>query len=201
MPEIAPPIARSPISLPRNVAPVAGPTLTDLSLLAKVAVRAPATGAVRDALGVGFGRAARPAAGPLAGALVVGSGPGQWLVIGAQGATRCLRAAVDGILAATDEFATRVDVGHGWAMLRVTGATAPALLAKVCAIDLADRVTPDGAAFRSSVARVVTDVVRDDVDGARSYLVGCARSSGQYLADSLLDAGREFGLVTSAHRT
>jgi hypothetical protein len=51
----------------------------------------------------------------------------------------------------------------------------------------------DGAAFRSSVASLVTDVVRDDTGPIRSYLLHCERSSGQYLADSLLDAGA-FGI-------
>ncbi len=67
-------------------------------------------------------------------------------------------------------------------------------LNKLCAIDLSDRVTPDGTAFRSSVAKLATDVVRDDFDGTRSYLLHCERSSGQYLFDVLLDAGREFGI-------
>jgi len=49
-------------------------------------------------------------------------------------------------------------------------------------------------AFRSSVAKVVTDVVRDDFDGTRSYLLHCERSSGQYPFDVLVDAGVEFGL-------
>jgi hypothetical protein len=40
--------------------------------------------------------------------------------------------------------------------------------------------------------RVVTDVVRDDRDGAASYLLHFERSSGQFLFDALLDAGREF---------
>nr|MBA3490470.1 hypothetical protein [Rubrobacteraceae bacterium]MDQ3437616.1 hypothetical protein [Actinomycetota bacterium] len=63
-----------------------------------------------------------------------------------------------------------------------------------CAIDLADDVTPDGAAFRSSVAKLVTDVVRDDIGGERSYMLHCERSSGQYLFDALIDAGDEFGI-------
>jgi len=37
-------------------------------------------------------------------------------------------------------------------------------------------------------------VVRDDVDGVRSYLLHCERSSGQYFFDALLDAGQEFGI-------
>ena len=51
-----------------------------------------------------------------------------------------------------------------------------------------------GAAFRSSVAKLVTDVVRDDEGGVRSYLLHCERFSGQYLFDALLDAGNEFGI-------
>lgn len=41
---------------------------------------------------------------------------------------------------------------------------------------------------------VVTDVVRDDSEGRRSYLLHFERSYGQYLFDALLDAGREFGI-------
>ncbi len=67
-------------------------------------------------------------------------------------------------------------------------------MAKICAVDLRDAVTPNGAAFRTQVAHVVTDIVRDDLDGALSYLLQCDRSSGQFLFDALLDAGREFGI-------
>ena len=62
-------------------------------------------------------------------------------------------------------------------------------------------MTPDGAAFRSSVAKVVTDVVRDDEDGSPSYLLHCERSYGQYLFDALLDAGDEFGVEISGFTT
>jgi sarcosine oxidase gamma subunit len=64
----------------------------------------------------------------------------------------------------------------------------------VCGIDFADDVTPDGAALRTSVAKLVTDIVRHDVDGAPSYLLHCERSSGQYLFDALRDAGAEFDI-------
>ena len=74
----------------------------------------------------------------------------------------------------------------------MTGANAPRLLEKVCAIDLDDRSTPDGSAFRSSVAKLVTDVVREDDVGVRSYWLHCEWSSGQFLFDALLDAGNEF---------
>jgi heterotetrameric sarcosine oxidase gamma subunit len=162
--------------------------ITDCTPLAKVLVLAPADGGLARALGVPFGRAARDAHGTL----VVGSGPGEWLLLAAPGTSAAVARRVEAV---EDEGLVSVfDATHGRALVRITGAGAPDLLTKVCAIDLADEVTPNGAAFRSSVAKLVTDVVRDDRGGARSYLLHCERSSGQYLFDALIDAGNEFGL-------
>jgi heterotetrameric sarcosine oxidase gamma subunit len=148
-------------------------TLTDVTPLAKVMVRAPHDGGVARVLGVPFGRAVRDGDG----ALVTGSGPGEWLVLGPPGQGPALMQRLTGLAgpdgsvapdgragpAAGQELVTVLDLTHARALLRLTGPAAARVLAKVCAIDLADDVTPDGTAFRSSVARVVTDVVRDDV--------------------------------------
>ena len=64
----------------------------------------------------------------------------------------------------------------------------------MCAIDLADDMAPNGAALRTSVAKLVTDLVRDDADGEPGYLLHCERSSGQYLVDVLLASGAELGV-------
>jgi sarcosine oxidase subunit gamma len=139
-------------------------------------------------LGTPFGRATRSTALP---ALVIGSGPGEWLVLGPPDAAAELRAALIAMVAGVDEFASVVDLTHGRALVRLRGAACSALLAKVCAVDLADAVIPDGAAFRSSVARVVTDVVRDDLpDGTRSYLLHCERATH---AERLTSAAGETG--------
>jgi sarcosine oxidase subunit gamma len=174
-------------------------TLSDESPLAKVAVRAPFDGAARAALGVGFGRAARADLGT-GEVLVVGSGPGEWLVLGAPNTAGALRASIEQRLAGTGEFTTVLDLTHGRALLRLQGAAAAGVLAGVCAIDFGDAVTPDGAALRTSLAGVVTDVVRDDRAGVPSYLLHVERSSGQYLADTLLDAGAPSGLEVTGFR-
>jgi heterotetrameric sarcosine oxidase gamma subunit len=194
------PIARSPIAQPDPVTLVAGwqvyagrstaaLRLADHTPLSKVLVRAAPGGAVASHLGVPFGRASRDRDGTL----VVGCDPDGWLLVGPPGAEAAmasrLREAIGGAPVSLVEV-----FGHGRALMRLTGADAPRLLAKVCAVDFDDRVTPDGAAFRSSVAKVVTDVVRDDDSGERSYLLHCERSSGQYLFDALMDAGAEFGI-------
>jgi len=193
------PIARSPItpvppttikhgweiSARRSAAEL---KITDCTPLAKILVLASQDGELARALRVPFGRAARDAHGTL----VVGSGPGEWLLLGTPGTGVAVIGRAEAV---RDEGLVSVfDATHGRALMRITDARAPDLLAKVCAIDFADEVTPNGAAFRSSVAKLVTDVVRDDRGESKSYLLHCERSSGQYLFDALIDAGDEFGI-------
>jgi sarcosine oxidase, subunit gamma len=180
-------------------------TLTDCSPQTKLQVRAPIGGHAAAALGVRFGRAARAgwAGNETAGTLVVGSGPGEWLLLAAPG--RVADLGLDAIAAqAPGESVTWVDQTHGRALVRLSGQHGPSLLAKLCGIDLSDDITPDGAAFRTSVAALATDVIRDDLvsdDGrTRSYLLHCERSSGQYLFDALLRAGAEFGIEIDGFR-
>jgi len=198
---VSDPLARSPIRAPAPLIVLAGwevsgrraagaLTLTDCTPLAKVLLRAPAGGQAAAELAVPLGRTRRRGAG----VLVVGSGPGEWLLIAPPGQAD--------VAARLDDLAGRVpgevvsvtDLTHGRAMIRLTGQNAADVLSAVCGIDLSDAVTPDGAAFRSSVAALATDVIRDDVAGVRSYLLHCERSSGQYLFDALLSAGRDLGI-------
>jgi heterotetrameric sarcosine oxidase gamma subunit len=162
--------------------------IMDCTPLAKVLVRASTKGETARALAVPFGRAARDEHGTL----VIGSAPGEWLLLSAPGTAAEI---VEKVEETPDyELVSVFDTTHGRALVRITGARAADLLSKVCAIDFSQEITPDGAAFRSSVAKVVTDIVREDRDGELSYLLHCERSSGQYLFGALLDAGEEFGI-------
>ncbi len=197
------PVARSPIqpqdqlevvggwevSRRRSSAPL---LLQDLTPLAKVLVRARPDGQLAAALKVPSGRAERD----VNGTLVVGSGPGEWTMLAATGKAHDVIGRVHAI--ADDALVSAIDITHGRALLRLTGADAPHLLSKLCPIDLDDTVTPDRAAFRSSVAKLTTDVVRDDRATSRSYLLHCERSSGLYLYQTLLEAGKEFGVEPDA---
>jgi heterotetrameric sarcosine oxidase gamma subunit len=168
-----------------------GLTITDCTPLAKLQLRAPVDGQAATALGVRFGRAARDPDGTL----VVGSGPGEWLLLAAPGQAPELDSRLATIAEqATGEHVTWVDLTHGRALMRLTGCAAASVLARVCGIDLSDEITPVGAAFRTSVATLATDIVRDDVSGTRSYLLHCERSSGNYLFGALLRAGADFGI-------
>lgn len=196
------PVARSPIAQPPPVVLVegwevtgrrahAGLTLTDCTPLAKVQVRAPIGGKAAAELAVPFGRAARDADGTL----VAGSGPGEWLLLAAPGQGPALTDGAAGLASRfPGELITATDITHGRALIRLNGSRGAGVLAKVCGIDTGDDITPDGAAFRTSVAAVATDVIRDDTGGERSYLLHCERSSGAYLFGALLTAGTEFGI-------
>ncbi|PZS37115.1 MAG: hypothetical protein DLM58_00140 [Pseudonocardiales bacterium] len=192
------PLARGPVGIEgpvevrfgwatSSVRSTAALRIADRTPLAKVLVRAPSDGQVAARLGVSHGSAQRDEHGTL----VVSSGPGDWLLFGPPGSAAELIGRID---VQDDGLVSVLDYTHGRALMRLTGAAAAQSLAKLCPINLADRVTPDHAAFRSSVAQVATDVVRDDVDGVTSYLLHCERSSGQHLFEAITDAGGEFGL-------
>ena len=206
------PLARSPITpaLPvlveagwevsggRSDAPL---TITDCTPLAKVHLRAPRNGAMAKALGVPFGRADRDQ-----GWLVIGSGPGEWFVLAPPGAAVAAAGWLSGVAAdsAPEEFVSVVDLTHGRALMRITGPDAAELLARLCGADLHDDMAPDGAALRSAVAGVVTDIIRDDImndrAGVPSYLLHCERSSGRYLFGALVSAGEPLRIGVDGFR-
>ena len=195
-------IARSPITPAAPVTVVAGwevsgarsdaaLTITDSTPLAKVQVRAPWNGALAKVLGVPFGRTLRDG-----GELLIGSGPGQWLVLAPPGTADAVASRLEGIAAdsAPEELVSVTDLTHGRALIRLAGDRAADLLGRLCPADLHDDMAPDGTAFRSPVAGLATDLVRDDHAGTLSYLLHCERSSGQYLFDALVAAGESFGV-------
>ncbi len=109
--------------------------------------------------------------------LVWSVSPGEWTVVGP-----------------VPPLETVVDLTHVRVMFRLTGAHSVEVLAKVCALDLGDEMFPDGAAARTLIAGVATELIRDDQHGERSFLLLPSRSFGRYLHGVLLDASQEFGL-------
>ena len=162
--------------------------LCDESARAKVLLLASDDGLTSSRLGVRFGEAR-----DVGGLLVAGSGPGEWLALAAPGqiaaAMSELRCHVDDA-----EQVSMLDYTHARALMRISGVESREVLASLCAIDLSDATTANRACFRTLVANLVTDVIRDDTDGAPSFLLHCERSSGRYLWGALLEAGEAFGI-------
>ena len=183
------PAFESPVVRSYKTASAGALMLSDASAAVKWLVRGSAGGAAADRLGVPFGSSRATEAG----ALVLGSRPGEWIVVGPVGAVAEVVAGIDEL--DPSDLVTAVDWTHGRALFRVTGSDAPRMLEKVCSLDWSDAMTPDGAVASASVAKVTCDIARCDMDGTPSYLIFCDRSFGQYLFDALIDAGDEFGLA------
>ncbi len=208
------PIARGPIAAAAPMAMLDGwevsrrqstapMRLLDLTPCAKLLLRGTATPTLRELL-PRFGQARRAAGGPL----IIAAIPDQWLLIGPPGAAPGMRAWVSSHL--DHSRLTLTDLTHARVVLRIAGARSSMLLSKVCAMNFGAAAFPDGAAVRSSLAKVPCEIVRDDLAGMRkdtvsgippdstasilSYLIIAERHIGQYIFETLIDAGSEYSL-------
>ena len=175
----------SPVQLDPLTAPDGGLTLADAGSTTKILVRAGPDTAAATTLAVPYGQSRQSDDG----ILICGSRPDEWTLYAPAGQSAQVTASVP-----TNGFVTVIDLTHGRAMIRMSGPSSVAVLAKICNIDLADDMVPAGAVFSAAVAGVSCDLVRDDRDGQRSYLLSCERSFGRYLFVALADAGIEFGI-------
>lgn len=82
---------------------------------------------------------------------------------------------------------------HCW--FAATGDDAANMLAKLCAVDLAPDRFPCGQVAQTSVARLSSIVIRNDMNDALSFFLLADSASAEYLWDCLLDAMGEFGGV------
>lgn len=174
----------SPIVRPRQASDRAL-ALVDESSTTKLLVLADTESSAARELGVRFGSGRRSDH-----VLVCGVRPNEWLVIGPPDGCSRLVDSLD-----REGHVSVVDLTHSRALIRIAGVAAASALEKVCSVDWSDHMTPDGAVVSASIAKVTCDIIRDDFEGVRSYLVACDRSYGQYLYDALVDATQEFSLA------
>ncbi|MBA2638527.1 MAG: hypothetical protein H0U77_00725 [Nocardioidaceae bacterium] len=180
MVDTAGPVFRSPVGSTISGGPL---SVTDHTDTSKLVVHASGDGPTAQALGVRFARACRLAHAGGPPRLVVGTRPFEWLIIAERGQAPSIRAELP-----DDPAASVVDLTHGRALLRVTGTPSARLLARLCNVDLSDDMTPDLAAFSGSVAGLMCDLVREDVEGDRSYLICFDRSYAGWFAGVVVDA-------------
>jgi heterotetrameric sarcosine oxidase gamma subunit len=183
--------------------------LVDCSSVTKFEVQADPAGALAGQLAVAVGHVELFEAGILGAS----PAPGEWDLF-VPGATDGLLRLLEG--AAREELVSVVDVTHGRALLRLSGAEAPRVLSSLCGLDLGPASFPTGRVTVAPVAGARTLVLRDDLfadefgpvaggatrggpdgggdDDVPSYLLCCDRSVGRWLTGQLLAAGAPFGL-------
>ncbi len=159
-------------------------TLTDESSSTKIVIRAASGTAARASLAQVF--AGSRVSGDV---LIAGTRPDEWMFLGSSSAVQKRVEEMP-----REGHVSVVDWTHGRAQFRLTGNKATSALEKVCGLDWSNDMMPNGAVTSGSVAKVTCDLIRNDVGLTPSYLVLCDRSFGQYLFDTLIDAGNEFGI-------
>jgi sarcosine oxidase gamma subunit len=169
--------------------------LLDLTACAKLAVRCAANPALSEVLPM-FGHTQRVPGGPL----IVSAVPEQWLLIGAPAAASSIREYIQSILDGSPVMLT--DLTHARVLLRLAGERSGMLLSKVCAINFGAAAFPSASVVRSALAKVPCEIIRDDLpytsggapSATLSYLIMCDRPAGEYIFDSLIDAGGEYNI-------
>jgi sarcosine oxidase subunit alpha len=87
------------------------------------------------------------------------------------------------------------NVTSALAAVHLVGPCSRELLHKLTALDLSPPQFSNLTCAQGSVAKVHALVVRADVGNEPAYEVYCGREYGEYLWDTLMDAGQEFGVV------
>jgi sarcosine oxidase subunit gamma len=118
-------------------------------------------------------------------------GPSEWLFVGPGRDGWTLEREL--VRALSPVGGTAVDVSHGRTVLRLRGPCVRDVLAKGCPIDLHPRAFPAGRCAQTLFGKIGVLVhALGETDAAELYV---SRSYADALADGLLAAGREYGVV------
>ena len=102
------------------------------------------------------------------------------------------------LMAATqksDQFITITDVTHGRSEILVIGPSSPELLSKLCGLDFHPSIFPDMVAKQSSFAKTAQLIIRRDIVSLAAFSIIGARSLGEYLWSTIIEAGREWDIT------
>ena len=96
--------------------------------------------------------------------------------------------------AAKDLFVSVINQTSGLAGLLIVGPDSRAVMAKLCALQFHPREFPNLRVAQSSFAKVRATIIRNDLGELSAFTLYFARANGEYIWDTVLDAGGEFGM-------
>ena len=117
------------------------------------------------------------------------------LLLTEPGALAEVEQALTHLVQATDDCAHLTNLTSALAAVQLVGRTSRELLQKLTAFDLSPRRFVDLTCAQGGVAKVHALVARADLGPQLAYEIYCGREFGEYLWDTLRDAGQEFGAV------
>lgn len=108
---------------------------------------------------------------------------GQWLYVGSPDDVALAIADLD-LQGATSV----VDVSHARTLIRLSGSEAADPLRRWSVLNMADTMFPNHGFATAQVAGVRCEIIRDDVQATRSYLIAFDRTYAQWVVDRLIRA-------------
>ena len=163
--------------------------------LVQVMARRGQWAAVGEACAGALGKAppATPQAVRAQGAVLIWSGPDQFLVLAPRGD------AIEGMRGALAGSASLSEQSDGRALIRISGPRARDMLAKVSSLDLHPAVFPVAAAAATSIDHTPVNLWRgDDADGGPVFFMLVFATFAESLWRTLLDSGAEYGIAIEA---
>jgi len=168
--------------------------LTDFELV-QIMARRGQSDAVRQACAEGYGKAApgTPQTVEADGALLIWSGPDQFLVLSPRGsATEKARSLFSGTASLSEQ-------SDGRSLIRISGTRARDILAKVCSVDLHPSVFAVGAAAATSIDHTSVNLWHGaDSSGEAVFHLLVFATFAESLWHTLLDSGAEYGISIDA---
>jgi heterotetrameric sarcosine oxidase gamma subunit len=127
------------------------------------------------------------------GAVLIWSGPDQFLILSARGtAFEKAGTAFAGVASLSEQSDAR-------SLLRISGLRARDMLAKVCSLDLHPQAFPAGAAATSFIDHTAVNLWRAaDADGEAVFHLLIFGTFAESLWHMLLDSGAEYGIAIDA---
>lgn len=167
--------------------------LADCSALARTGYKGPRALHWLRGQGVAVGDEDNRAYGQPDGALAARLAPSEAVILGSLSGAPGLCARLDGTWSiGLRSGAYRVPRADTNCWLRIVGVEAPAMFAKLCAIDLRTHRFPNGFIAQTSVAKLSAIVIRADLGGVPSFHLLADSASAAFLWSSLIDAMAEF---------
>jgi len=126
-------------------------------------------------------------------ATLIWSGPDQFVVLSKDGSDGAL---MESLRQPFSGLASLTDQSHARAMIRIGGARARAMLAKLSSIDLHPQAFPPGAAAATSIDHTSVNLWRgnDPAEGPASFNLLVFATFAESLWHTLLDSAAEYGV-------
>lgn len=126
--------------------------------------------------------------------LAAGLTPDEFLILTPTGAEKELAASFEAEITSQGVFVSVIDLTSGLVGLSISGPESTAVMGKLCAIPFNSKNFPDLGVTQNSFAQVRTTIIYHDQGDTPAFDLFADCSYGEYLWDTILDTGREFGI-------